>query len=66
MTTCKGCGAEIAWSKTERGKAVPLNRPPEKRFIMFVKSDGTEYVKLVETWVSHFVTCPQAAEFRKQ
>jgi len=65
MSQCKGCGAEIEWSKTEAGKAVPLNKPPEKRFIMFVKPDGLEYVKLVETWVSHFATCPKANDFRR-
>ena len=66
MTTCKGCGAEIVWSTTQAGKAIPLNTPPEKRFIMFVPHDGgREYVKLVETWCAHFVTCDKADEFRK-
>jgi hypothetical protein len=65
--TCKGCNAAIVWSTTEAGKAVPLNTPPEKRYIMIFPHDGSrEYVKLVETWMSHFVTCPQAAEFRKK
>ena len=66
MTTCKGCNAPITWSTTAAGKAVPLNDPPEKRYIMFMEYDGTEYVKQVETWVSHFVTCPKADEFRKK
>ena len=66
MTTCKGCNAPITWSTTAAGKQVPLNDPPEKRYIMFHPADGSrEYVKLVETWVSHFVTCSKAAEFRK-
>jgi hypothetical protein len=65
-TNCKGCGAEIEWSKTEAGKAVPLNRPPEKRFIMLMHHGEGEYVKLVETWVSHFATCPKASEFRNK
>ena len=65
MAYCKSCGANIVWSKTEAGKAAPLNQPPEKRFIMFIKPDGCEYVKMVETWVSHFATCPDANQHRK-
>ena len=65
MTRCKSCQAEIVWSTTEAGKAVPLNTPPEKRFIMTIKHGEGESVKLVETWQSHFVTCPQAKEHRK-
>lgn len=62
---CSSCGADIEWSMTERGKAVPLNKPPEKRFIMFFKPGCPEYVKLVETWLSHFATCPNAKQHRR-
>ena len=66
LGNCKGCGAPIEWSTTEAGKSVPLDHPPEKRFIMFMRMDGSESVKLVETWVSHFATCSKANEFRRK
>lgn len=58
---CKGCGAEIVFMTTVSGKIVPLNLP-SKRFVM---TDTIGRVKLVDTWESHFVTCPEAKEFRK-
>lgn len=62
--TCNSCGARILWSLTENGKKVPLN-PPEKRFVCYMPSDSAEHVKIVETYISHFVTCPSAASHRK-
>jgi hypothetical protein len=41
-TSCRSCGAAIAWVTTERGKKAPVD------------ADG----------VSHFATCPQAAQHR--
>jgi hypothetical protein len=68
--TCLGCGARISWAVTEKGKVIPLN-PPEKRFIMKMVADvetltHVATVQLVETYVSHFATCPKAADFRKE
>lgn len=63
MDKCKSCGADIVWKKTQAGKPVPLN-PPEKRFID--QDGGRVYVMLVDTYVSHFATCPNAAQHRKK
>ncbi|MGO9056372.1 MAG: hypothetical protein ACLQU2_03180 [Candidatus Binataceae bacterium] len=61
---CRGCGADILWAKTLAGKAVPLDAKPEKRFVLTgMSEDG---VKLIDSYLSHFVTCPQAAAFRKE
>lgn len=59
--TCKTCKAPILWAKTENGKAVPLDAEPIKRFI-----EEGEVVKLVDTYVTHFATCPQADQHRRR
>lgn len=61
---CKGCGAEIRWVISENGKRMPLDAKPEKRFVILVDSYH-EVVRLEDTYVSHFATCPKAKEFRK-
>jgi len=58
--TCKGCGAEIIWKKTPKGKPVPLD-PPEKRY---VQTDQFPIVAMVDTWKPHHATCPKAKDFR--
>jgi hypothetical protein len=62
MATCKGCGAEIIWTYTEAGKRIPLDAKPEKRFVW---ENVPDQYRLKDTYVSHFATCPKAAEFRK-
>ena len=46
---CKHCAAHIEWWKTPAGKNAPYNPMPE----------------LNSAAVSHFATCPRAAEFRR-
>ena len=58
---CRGCKADIIWIVTENGKKCPLDRKPEKRWVMTLK--GTW--KLVDTYISHFATCEQEQLFRK-
>jgi hypothetical protein len=49
--TCKGCGAEMEfWITPERQKALPMNPMPEPASVA----------------ISHFATCPMAAQFRKR
>lgn len=76
MSVCKSCGAEIVWIRTQAGKPHPLDAKPEKRWValgdltcggpiddrMDAASHGWS---LVDTYVSHFATCPHAAEHRK-
>jgi len=47
---CRGCGREIEWWGTPKGKRMPFN----------LMVDG-EFSKAV----SHFGTCPDAESFRK-
>lgn len=62
MANCSSCGAEITWVKTTKGKTMPIDAQGEKRVVL--ASDGTAEVK--DTYVSHFATCPNAAQHRKQ
>ena len=60
-STCD-CGAAIAWAVTITGRRIPLNIPPEKRFVLSTDPPGMVQVK--DTYVTHFATCPNAAEHR--
>ena len=71
MEKCKSCKAEIEWGVTEAGKRVPLD-PPQKRYVSVQhnpthlhRGDGQFHVAIQDTWLSHFATCPQADEHRK-
>ena len=53
---CKGCGANIQWVKTAKGKIMPCNLAK----VVIVTKDG----KVVSGFTSHFATCPKADKFR--
>lgn len=73
--TCRGCGAQILWVVTQKGKAMPCNPyvicftpcgGPET----FVTPDGKVVRGKRSTdgeigYISHFATCPQAKRFKK-
>jgi len=61
---CKSCGAEVIWARTEGGKNMPLNAKPEKRFVLTGRA--SESASYVETFQSHFSTCPNADAHRKK
>ena len=67
---CRGCGANITWAKTERGKTIPLDMPAEMRFVLvsFFDRNDAPYQQAImhKTYTSHFATCPKAAEFRRK
>jgi hypothetical protein len=55
MSKCKSCGAEIEWMKTKNGKNIPVDVETyhgEKTF------DPSKHQ-------THFITCPNAEEHRK-
>jgi hypothetical protein len=70
VATCSSCGAEIVWCKTPTGKSIPVDPKPETRLVRtfgspkFPLADG-EHVSTAQTWVSHFATCPNAAQHRR-
>lgn len=59
---CASCGAEIHWITTENGAAHPLDAKPEKRWVV----DRNDVGRIIDTYVSHFATCPDAQKHRKE
>ena len=66
MAECRSCQAEITWIKLRpMMKAHPVNATPTKVIVLGdVRSDGNPVGKMVDGYVSHFATCPQAGEWR--
>lgn len=79
-STCRGCGQEIIFIKTTKGKTVPVN--PDGVYFMpaggpktYVTIDG-EVIRgrdpifgdkgTMIGYISHFATCPEANRFRKK
>lgn len=81
-TQCRGCGQEIAFIKTVKGKTMPVN--PESVYFIpaggpntYVMADGVvrrgrepdrtdQGTPTVIGYISHFATCPAADSFRKK
>jgi hypothetical protein len=59
---CRGCGKPMIWAKTETGSTIPLDA---KAPVYDVKMADEEAVaiRLEHAHVSHFATCPKAAQF---
>lgn len=72
---CRSCGAPIVWAVTEAGKRMPLDAEPHpgrRGQFIFTSPDTVRYGKSgtpipegVETFVSHFSTCPNRKAHRK-
>jgi len=66
VTSCESCKAPILWAVTESGKRMPLDAKPEKRILL--EEDGCQppVAHVIDVYVSHFATCPQAAQHRRR
>jgi hypothetical protein len=70
MAKCSSCGAEILWAKTALGKSIPLDAKGETRLVL-LKNGGNfdaetnNEVTIMQTYATHFATCPNAAQHRK-
>jgi hypothetical protein len=67
--TCRSCGAPIRWAITDHGNRIPLDpEPAEVGNLILVQRDGQLHAAhaVPGTHVSHYATCPQAAEWRKR
>jgi hypothetical protein len=62
--TCRSCGAAIVWVLTEHNRRMPLDAKPEKRFVVEEHKEAPLAIA-TDTYVSHFSTCPNAAQHRK-
>lgn len=68
MNHCSGCGAAIRWALTPNGKRMPVDATPEKRIVLddVRTGDDAPLARVIDTYVSHFATCPKANTFRKK
>lgn len=67
MRPCRSCGAPIQWVWTVTGKAMPLDPEPHPDGNVEL-IDGVAHVHsqpCPDGYLSHFVTCPQGAHWRK-
>jgi len=58
---CRSCQADIIWCTSASGRPMPLDAKPEKRVVV----DEHKVGRVVEAYVSHFSSCPNAAQHRK-
>lgn len=77
MTQCRGCGAEIKFVKSLKGKWMPVDPEPatekdadqgdtlvrEDGKVITVGRDSDEGLKC---YVPHWITCPNADEFKRR
>ena len=76
LSTCRSCGAEIVWAKTVNGKNIPVDPTPvESGNLGFlpgnpptveVRNYPEPFISEQPRYVSHFKTCPNAAQHRRQ
>ena len=55
---CTGCGADIRWIKTVKGKSMPCNIEE----VTIITKVGSIY----RGFTPHWATCPKADEFRRR
>jgi hypothetical protein len=66
VSTCRSCGAEIFFAATENGRQMPIDVRAEKRVVIERRGNGLPpLARVVDTYVSHFSSCPSASEHRK-
>ena len=74
MSKCKSCKASIIWVslKNKQGEyhPHPINVKPVKGIILEAQTSANMHVKglpafMADVYTSHFATCPNAAEHRK-
>lgn len=71
MPTCRSCGAEITWCRTEKLKRMPLEKSETGNIVIhgglvhFPSADELEQMNPAARYVSHFATCPNASQHRK-
>ncbi len=65
--TCFSCRAPVVWSRTEKGRAMPLDVDKVSNGNVHLAAGVAKYVPAgTGQYVSHFVTCPQATKWRKR
>jgi hypothetical protein len=69
MSKCRSCGAEVIWKQTDSGTFMPIDPKPHPKGNLVVT--GNDRVKVIThgspsspRYISHFVSCPNAAAHR--
>lgn len=72
MARCRSCDAPVVWKRTEAGKAMPIDPAPVAGGNVVLLDDDQVHVLHadesadgVDTYVSHFATCPNAKGHRR-
>ena len=77
-STCRSCGAPIRWGVTEKGQRIPLDPDavPNGNVVVTAWAEGNPQIRVFAPgdvphgeplrYFSHFVTCPQAGEWRRK
>lgn len=75
MSRCRSCDAPLRWARTEKGRRIPLDPDPytgPEPAGLFVIRDGDLAVAVPRDafphephYRSHFATCPNAAQHRR-
>ncbi len=74
MARCRSCGAAIEWVLTDSGKSMPVDTQPRadgtlvlstENDVLRARSPGL-FDAGKPRYVSHFATCPQAAQHRRK
>jgi hypothetical protein len=64
---CRSCGAPILWAVSKDGKRMPLNIDRSPGLVVEgEQSDGTPIVASRPVYTSHFSTCPDADDWRRE
>lgn len=64
---CTSCGAEILWTITAKGARMPVDAKPTGKAVVLRTNPVdalTPFSRVVDTFVSHFATCPNASRHR--
>ncbi len=54
--TCKKCGKIVLWVETQNGKRMPLDKDPERRYVIDAAKNPI-MAKQRNTFTCHFDTC---------
>jgi hypothetical protein len=62
---CRLCGCPLGFGETADGKWIPLDlRSPV--YVVIESGAKSRAVRNMNTYVTHYATCPQASEFSKK
>jgi hypothetical protein len=70
MAECRSCGAPITWAITDKRRRIPLDPEPNPAGNIRLDLTHAHILTKGETYygpryMSHFATCPNAAQHRK-